>query len=230
MNMRSTLRNLLFLATVASVANLGRAETRDPATFFRSDAGIARTNAGPLPDRFDAPTKLRWRTRVDSGQSTPIICNGRIFLTMYRVADRELATMAIDAESGKVLWKQKAPTEYIEQLHPSMGSPAAATPACDGERVFVFFGSYGLICYDLEGRKLWEHALGPFRDEYGASSSPMLVDDKVILCEDHDIDSFLIALDARTGKIVWKIPRPDAVRSYATPMIWTIDGRGASGM
>ena len=45
-----------------------------------------------------------------------------------------------------------------------MGSPAAATPACDGERVFVFFGSCGLICYDLEGRKLWEHALGPFRE------------------------------------------------------------------
>lgn len=223
--MLSISKSLLFLAQLTLFANLGLAETRNTVTYFRSDAGVASTNIGPLPDRFDAPTKLRWRTHVDSGQSSPIISNGRIFLTMYRAADRELATVAIDAESGKVLWKQKAPSERIEEIHPTMGSPAAATPACDGERLFVFFGSCGLICYDLDGRKLWEHSLGPFRDEYGASSSPMLIDDKVILCEDHDIDSFLMALDARTGKKIWKSPRPNAVRSYATPMIWTSAGR-----
>lgn len=214
----------LFLPPLLLAANLGWAGARGSATFFRSDFGIADTNSSRLPDGFDQPTKLRWRTRVDSGQSTPIIANGRIFLTTYQPTNRELATVALDRESGRILWKQKAPVERIEELHPTMGSPAAATPACDGERVFVFFGSFGVICYDLEGRKLWQQALGPFRDEYGASSSPMLVDDKVILCEDHDIDSFLIALNARTGKIVWKIPRPDAVRSYATPMIWTSGG------
>jgi len=219
------LKSFLLLAPLTIATNLGWAETRSAATFFRSDAGIARTNTGPLPDRFDAPTKLRWRTGVDSGQSSPIISNGRVFLTTYRATDRELATVAIDANSGKALWKQKVPTERIEEIHPTMGSPAAATPACDGERLYVFFGSCGLICYDLEGRKLWEHALGPFRDEYGASSSPMLVDDKVILCEDHDVDSFLIALDARTGKVIWRTARPNSVRSYATPMVWTNAGR-----
>ena len=218
-------KHLSILATLILAANLGRAETQNATTFFRWDAGIAGTNTGPLPDQFDAPTKLLWRAPVDSGQSTPIVAQGRIFLTTYHKADRELATVALDRQTGRLLWKQKVPVERIEELHPTMGSPAAATPACDGERLFVFFGSYGLLCYDLEGRKLWEHKLGPFRDEYGASSSPMLVDDKVILCEDHDIDSFLIALDARTGKTVWKTPRPDAVRSYSTPMIWITDGR-----
>jgi outer membrane protein assembly factor BamB len=147
-----------------------------------------------------------------------------MFVTTYRAADHELATVALDLESGRVLWKQKAPVERIEELHPTMGSPAATTPACDGECLYVFFGSCGVICYDLEGRRLWEHALGPFRDEYGASSSPMLVDDKVILCEDHDVGSFLIALDTRTGNVAWKTARPDAVRSYSTPMIWTTGG------
>ena len=195
-------KKLLFLVPLSIAANFGWAESARTATFFRSDSGIASSNTLALPDRFDPPTKLRWRTQVDSGQSSPILSQGRIFLTAYSAADRELSTVAVDPESGRVLWKRKAPAERIEELHPSMGSPAAATPACDGERVFVFFGSLGLICYDLDGRKLWEHALGPFRDEYGASSSPMLVDDKVVLCEDHDIGSFLIALDARTGKIV----------------------------
>jgi len=221
-SIRRCVSSLVFLALCSQTV---QAETRSTGTFFRSDAGIARINTGPLPDQFDAPTKLRWRTSVDSGQSTPIVANGRIFLTTYSTSNRELATVAIDQNSGKILWKQKAPAERIEEIHPTMGSPAAATPACDGERVFVFFGSCGLICYDLDGKKLWEHALGPFRDEYGASSSPMLVDDKVILCEDHDVDSFLIALDVRTGKTIWRTPRPNAVRSYATPMIWTNDGR-----
>src|SRR4029077_4284222 len=142
------------------------------------DAGIAST--GPLPDGFDAPTVLRWRTPVDSGQSTPIILGDRIFLTTWRTSDHELATVALDRKSGKLLWKQKAPAERIEELHPTTRNPAAATPACDGERAFAFIGSFGLICYDFEGRKLWQHGLGPFRDEYGASSSPMLVDDKVV--------------------------------------------------
>jgi outer membrane protein assembly factor BamB len=223
--MLSFQRLFLFLVPLTITAHICLAETRSAAIFFRSDGGIASSNTGRLPDRFDAPTKLRWRTRVDSGQSSPLISNGRIFLTTYRATDRELATVAVDQADGQVLWKQKAPAERIEQLHATMGNPAAATPACDGERVFAFFGSYGLICYDLEGRQLWEHALGPFRDEYGASSSPMLVDDKVILCEDHDVDSFLIAFNTRTGSVAWKTPRPNAVRGYATPMVWTSDGR-----
>ncbi len=222
--MLSITKYFLSLALLIIAANLGLAESRSPATFLRSDAGIA-SNAGQLPDRFDAPAKLRWRTRVDTGQSSPIVSNGRVFLTTYRAAEHELATVALDQKDGRILWKKNTPTERIEELHPTMGSPAAATPACDGERLFVFFGSYGLICYDLEGRKLWEHALGPFRDEYGASSSPMLVDDKVILCEDHDIDSFLIAFDARSGKVAWKTARPNAVRSYATPTVWTTAGQ-----
>jgi outer membrane protein assembly factor BamB len=220
--MRSILKYSLCF-TYLTIATNGLAATQSTATFFRSDAGIAST--GPLPDRFDAPTVLRWRAPVDSGQSTPIVSGDRILLTTWRASDRELATVALDRKSGQQLWKQKAPAERIEELHPTMGNPAAATPACDGERVFVFFGSVGLICYDREGRKLWQQTLGPFRDEYGASSSPMLVDDKVILCEDHDVDSFLIAFDKRTGKIAWKTPRTNAVRSYSTPVIWTSEGR-----
>ena len=223
--MLSPPRSFFFLATLIIVGNTSPAADRSAPVFFRSDSGIAAASTGRLPDRFDAPTKLRWRAQLDSGQSTPIVSGDRIFLTTWRAADRELATVALDRKSGQMLWKQKTPVERIEELHPTMGNPAAATPACDGERVFVFFGSFGVVCYNLEGHKLWQHALGPFRDEYGSSSSPMLVGDKVILCEDHDVDSFLIALDARTGKTVWKTPRPDAVRSYATPMVWTTQGR-----
>ncbi len=67
--------------------------------------------------------------------------------------------------------------------------------------------------------------MGPFRDEYGAGSSPVLMGDKVILSQDHDIDSFVIAIDRATGKTLWKTARPDAVRSYSTPVLWKHKGK-----
>ena len=66
----------------------------------------------------------------------------------------DLATVAIDAKTGKRLWMRIAPAKRLEKFH-SAGSPAAATAASDGKRVFVFFGSYGLLCYDLDGKRLW---------------------------------------------------------------------------
>jgi outer membrane protein assembly factor BamB len=195
------------------------------ARYFRSDQGVAGAAAGALPERFDEPGASVWHVPVDPGQSTPVVCGGRLFLTTYSGESGELATLALDAGSGDRLWRQVAPASKIERFHDAMGSAAVSTPACDDSRVYVFFGSCGLLCYDFDGRLLWQHALGPFQDEYGAGSSPILVGDQVILNEDHDRDSFLIALDARTGATRWISPRPDAVRSYATPTLWTGRGR-----
>ncbi len=198
--------------------------TAAPCKYFRCDGGVASPGCGPLPDTLDTANGLRWKAPLDPGQSTPIIADGRIFLTTYGAAAKELATVALDLATGKTIWKRVVPVSRIETFHPQMGSAAVATPAWDGTRLFVFFGSYGLVCYDFEGQTLWEHPLGPFRDEYGAGSSPMLIDDKVVLCQDHDIDSFLVALDRATGKTLWKVPRPDAVRSYSTPVVWSRNG------
>jgi outer membrane protein assembly factor BamB len=220
-----TLQSLSFLAVSAvGAATLFAADpTGSSLKYFRSDLGVA-ASAGPLPDDFDTPGALHWRVPIDSGHSTPIICGGAMFFTTYRKEARELATVALDPQTGQLLWKAVAPATRIEPAHPT-GGPAVSTPACDGRRVYVFFGSYGLLCYDLGGRQLWDHPLGPFQDEFGSGSSPVLADDKVILNEDHDIDSFLIALDCATGRTVWKAARPDAVRSYSTPAVWTRNGR-----
>src|SRR5262249_55434260 len=145
--------------------------------------------------------------------------NGKIFLTTWSPQSRELATVALDEATGKVLWRNPIVPERVEQVNPS-GNPATPTPACDGKRLYVFFGSFGMLCYDLDGHKVWEQRLGPFQDEYGAGSSPVLFEGKVIMSQDHDSDSFLVAMDCATGRILWKVPRPDAVRSYATPAIW----------
>lgn len=206
---------LIFVFAVARIALAG-----DGSVYFRSDGGVANQE-GKLPERFDTPV---WKTDLGSGHSTPVLAKGKIFLTCYEAESNELATVALEEKTGKVLWKQPAPASRIESVH-RVGSPAAATPACDGRNVYVFFGSYGLICYDVQGKKVWEHPLGPFQDEFGAASSPVLVDGKVILCQDHDINSFVMALDAATGKQLWKTERPEAVRSYSTPAVWQRNGK-----
>lgn len=219
--------NPLLCALVCSVfvfsSSLDAESDDGGAKYFRSEAGLGH-EPGRLPERLDSPAALRWRVKMDSGHSTPLVWKDKIFLTTFRSGAAELAVVALDRVHGQLLWRRAVPAAKIERTH-AIGSPATATPACDGQRLYVFFGSFGLICYDLEGGKLWEHPLGPFQDEFGAGSSPIVVDGKVILNQDHDIDSFLIALDGATGRTVWKADRPDAVRSYSTPVLWNRNGR-----
>jgi outer membrane protein assembly factor BamB len=190
-------------------------------TFFRAGGGVAADEQA-LPEHVDSPGLLRWKQPLASGHSTPCICGERIFVTTFE--DGTLATEALDRNSGKSLWRQVAPAKEIEKFHQT-SSPATSTPACDGERVYVFFGSYGLLCYDFGGKLVWQKPLGPFQDEFGSASSPVLCDGKLLLNEDHDKDSYLLALDAKTGQELWKTPRDGFTRSYSTPVIFESAGK-----
>ena len=222
--MSRQVKHRLYLLVCIIAPHFPADASADEAKYFRSDEGVAGATTGALPGDLDAPGVLRWRVPLDPGHSTPILAGGKIFLTTYRSEAQELAAVALEEKTGRTLWRRPIAVGRVEQTHP-IGSPATATPAWDGERLFVFFGSYGLICYDSDGKMLWENRLGPFRDEYGAGSSPVLIDGKVVLNQDHDVDSFLAAFDCKTGKPVWKIGRPSAVRSYSTPAVWSRNGR-----
>ena len=189
-------------------------------SYFRYDGGIAGDDQ-KFPERLDESTQ-KWRMPLASGHSTPCVYGDAIYVTTFD--NGHLATVALDRRTGQRRWTQPAPTSRIESYH-ATSSPAAATPACDGERVYVFFGSYGLLCYDLSGRLVWSRELGPFQDEFGAASSPILVDDKLIISADHDIDSFVMALDRTTGKTLWKTDRAGFTRSYSTPVVFDAGGR-----
>lgn len=190
----------------------------DEPQYFRRDGGVLGDKQ-PLPADFADDAVRVWRTELASGISTPCIHGDSIFLTTWDPSKSELATVALDRATGKPRWRRVVPVAEIEKVH-AVGSPASSSPACNGKQVFVFFGSYGVLCYDLDGKLLWDKKLGPFQDEFGASSSPILVDGLVILNEDHDVNSFLIAIDQKTGQTVWRTPRPDSTRSYSTPIVW----------
>ncbi len=191
-------------------------------SFFRSDRGLAAADAVPLPEQLDATDALVWRQELPSGHSTPCVHDGHVFVTTFD--GQKLSTVGLDAATGKIQWQQLTPAKEIEKYHRT-GSPAAATPACDGQRLYVFFGSYGLLCYDLDGKLLWSKPMGPFQDEFGSASSPILADGKLLLNEDHDLNSFLLAVDPTNGHTLWQTPREGVTRSYATPIIWIVAGR-----
>src|SRR3954466_5596731 len=220
--MITLLPRVLLLIVLAQAVLAAGSESTQP-KYFRYDKGRG-ASPGNLPEFLGNPEALLWRTPVDGGHSTPIVAGGRIFLTTYRSQSRELATVALSEANGHELWRRALVPEQVEQTH-QIGSPATATVATDGQKVFAVFGSAGVFCYDFEGKQLWKQKLGPFRDEYGAGSSPILFEGKLILCEDHDIDSFVMALDSATGRVLWKTARPDAVRSYSTPSIWRHEGK-----
>jgi putative heme-binding domain-containing protein len=189
---------------------------------FRGPASAGRPVVdAPLPDRIGPETNVVWSVELPPGHSSPAIHGDRIYLTAVR--DQTLLTLGLDRRTGAVLWEQQAPHDNLEDLH-QIGSYAQSSPATDGEHVVSFFGSSGLYCYDRDGTFLWNRPMGPFKNGFGAGSSPIILDGRVILCQDHDSGSFLAAYNIANGSTLWETDRSEFPRNYCTPVIWDVDG------
>lgn len=219
---RFACRILAPLVLLAGSAGLAQETNEETLAYFRRDRGLS-SEPSPLPAKFD-DSELLWRTPLPPGNSTPCLAGGKLYVTTWNAEAKELATVSVDARTGRILWTQAAPMRSLEAFHPT-GSPASSSPACDGRQVYAFFGSYGMLCYDLDGKLMWAKELGPFQDEFGAASSPILVDGKVILNEDHDVNSFLMAIDPRDGTTIWRTERAEFARSYSTPVVVRANGK-----
>ena len=99
-------------------------------------------------------------------------------------------------------------------------NPSSPSPVTDGDNVYAFFQDFGLISYDKDGKERWKLPLGPFNILYGFGSSPILVENKVVLACDQDSTSFLIAVDRNSGKVKWKVDRPGVISGYSTPILY----------
>src|SRR5262249_9743350 len=112
----------------------------------------------------------------------------------------------------------------LEKIH-QIGSYAQPSPVTDGRQVISYFGSSGLLCYDTAGKQLWHMPLGPYKNDLGAGSSPVLAGDRVLINQDNDLGSFLLAVDRRTGKPLWRTDRAEFTVGYATPVLWDVAGK-----
>ena len=135
---------------------------------------------GKPPVHFGPGQNVLWKAAVGSGLSSPIVWGERVFLTEFDQTSQKLATLCIDRRTGKILWRRAVAAEAIEKVH-ELSSPAGATPATDGERVYVYFGSYGLVCYDTNGNQKWERRLPLPENPYGAAASPIVAGELLVL-------------------------------------------------
>jgi len=182
-------------------------------------SGVSRETA-PLPARIGPETSVVWKVSIPPGVSSPVIHGERLFLTGER-ADRSLVTFALSTQDGALLWTRPARLHEFETTD-RKPKGRLATPSCatDGRRVLSFFGSSGLSCCTVSGEELWHRPMGPFNDRRGATSSPIIVEDKAIVLQDHAGGSFLAAFEMMTGKTIWRADRSFFARSYNTPVVW----------
>jgi outer membrane protein assembly factor BamB len=178
-------------------------------------AGVAEETG--LPVEFGPEKNVVWKTRLAVGNSSPVLAGDRIFLTGHE-GDR-LITFCIDRTTGKILWRREVSAQRQEPLH-KLNDRAAPTPATDGKNVYAFFGDFGLVSYGPDGNERWRMPLGPFSNLHGMAASPILVDGKLIQVCDQDVGSYLLAVDAETGRVAWRTDRGEVVHGFSTPAVY----------
>jgi outer membrane protein assembly factor BamB len=215
--------------------------------------GVA-SHADP-PVSWSETENLRWKTPIEGrGHGTPIIWGDRIFLLTAIPLDKEMpipdvipagtpntgfdddailkwkpqrfAIMCIDRTTGKLRWSQTVHEAMPHQGHHRKAGFASASPVTDGQHIYASFGSFGLYCYDFNGKLAWKRDPDPqaMENGLGEGSSPALFGDRLVIVVDQERQSYVVALNKKTGEEIWKQDR-DQVSNWSTPRIFTHAGR-----
>ena len=215
----------LFAASAFAIVPFGFAGAEDWAR-LRGPNGTGVV-AESTPVKFAAKDQL-WKTPIPGvGHGSPIVVGERVFIQSSSADSKSRLLLCLGAKTGKVEWTKSIGAQMADSIH-KKNTPASSTPASDGASVYasVWDGSaLALYAYDLEGKELWNAALGTFSGAHGAAHSPMVHDGVVYLNVDSDASAQLVALDAKTGAPKWKADRLKERASYTTPMILEAKGK-----
>jgi outer membrane protein assembly factor BamB len=213
--------------------------------------GAAPANANP-PLKWDAETNIKWKAELPgSGSATPIVWRDQVFVVTAVKTDREAKpdelpkpdprfgtktkppthfyrfdVLSFDRDTGSLRWRKTSAEAVPHEGHHPTHSYAAGSPATDGKRLFVSFGSFGVCAYDLAGNLLWSRDLGRLHTRlgWGEAVTPAVRGESVVLNRDQEADSKLVVLDAATGETRWEAKR-DEKSSWNTPLIVEHNGR-----
>ncbi|MFC1597155.1 PQQ-binding-like beta-propeller repeat protein [Planctomycetota bacterium] len=188
---------------------------------FRGPNGSGVAEDCRPPVVIDAE-KATWKIDVPPGHSSPVLSQKLLFLTAVE-GDR-LVTLAFKKQTGELVWRKEAPEAPMEKVHEA-SSPAASTPYIDEDHVYVYFGSYGLLSYDLEGRDQWDRPIPTPRSLYGTSSSPIVHGDSLILV----VDNGQAANSASPRSLPSTSPRANWFGRLSAPFIVVVGPRPPFG-
>jgi outer membrane protein assembly factor BamB len=192
---------------------------------FRGPNASGVSDDTKVPVEFSPDRNVVWKTALPPGNSSPAVAGDKIFVTAFE--KEKLFTIALDRLTGRILWRREAPRPRIQEIQRPANGPVSATPATDGRNVYAFFADFGLLAYGPDGNELWRMPLGPFNTPFGHGSSPILTGDTLLMNCDQDVDSFLLAIDKNSGRVLWRTERPHAQRGYATPVLYKPPEGGA---
>lgn len=210
---------------------------------FRGPHGNGIADAKGLPLEWSETKNVKWKTPIhDKGWSSPVIWGDQIWLTTATEDGSQLFALCVDKHTGRIVHDLKLFDAVQPELWKRYNSYASPTPVIEEGRVYVTFGEAGTACLDTQtGKVLWTRRDLKCNHYRGAGSSPILYQNLFILHFDGVDDQFVIALDKRTGKDVWKTKRSvdfkdldadgkpkaegDFRKAYGTPQIVTLEGR-----
>lgn len=210
------------VVAVLSVLLAASARAQTWPQFRGSSFGVAADSDTP-PTRLGIDDNLVWKTYVPHGASSPVIWEDDLFIT--GVDGHRLSTFALRRSDGELLWERHIDVERFEPMYSEMATPAAATPATDGTRVYVYFGSFGLVAYDFDGKEAWRKPMPTAVTEFGSGTSPVLHGRLLLLNRDQDDNGSVLAVDSETGATVWERERIGFDESHGTPVVWGYAGR-----
>ena len=206
---------------------LGNPSVGQEWTRFRGPNGSGLSTATTVPIRW-TEKDYNWNLELPgAGHSSPVLWGERIFVSCADEKTGRRLVLCLRTRDGQRLWT----AEFGGEKHGKHqdNSFASATPAVDEHRVCVCWAGpkeYLVAALDHEGKELWRVDLGPFKSGHGSGPSPILHDGRLIVPADHDGNGSLVALDAATGKIAWKVPRRSKA-TYTTPCVLQAKGRPA---
>ena len=222
---RNIILAILFCGLLAAATTTTQAENWPGWRGPRGDGSCIEKN---VPDKWD-PTEAVWETKLPGkGHASPIVWGNRVFTVTARPETKERVLLCLDRNNGSILWQRTVVRGPLEKLHKE-NSYASGTPATDGERVYVTFrvgDEIVVAAHDFSsGKQLWLVRPGTHSGGWGFSNEPVLFKDKVIVDGDGKDKSFLIALDCKDGKTLWRKNRVNKGISYSAPLIRKMAGR-----
>jgi len=232
---------------VAQTGGLLRAETNHAAGHWPSWRGPLQTGVSPdgrPPVEWSETKNIAWKASLPGrGHSTPVIWGHHVFLSAAEPFGEEFAprysvaegthdgvpvtqshrfwAIALDRRNGQVLWQRNLKETIPHEGGHYTGSLASSSAVTDGERVYFFFGSYGLYCLNaITGEILWQRDFGLMNSKHGhgEGASPCLVGDTLVINWDHEGRSFVVAVNRWNGEDRWKVVRPE-LTSWSTPIV-----------
>lgn len=216
---------------------------------WRGPEGTGHARFAKPPTTWSESKNLAWKVEVPGrGYGSPIVSRGHVYIATAvavghegdavpddapgahdnaRVTRRHrFELLAFKAATGELAWRRVLHEQKPHEAFHKMSALVAASPCTDGERIYAFFGSYGLYCVGRDSKLLWKRDLGDMKVKHGhgEGASPVLTRNAIVVNWDHRGDDFLVALDKKSGEELWRTAREEPT-SWSSPIVVEVDGR-----